>query len=81
MKVIYLPVEHATAKDKLVHKAKRAFKTQPLSAGALLNDRVAPGSMLWDTLCYGLFPLEEEMKASMFLCNEGFAVCTSRSVA
>lgn len=39
----FLPLEHAAARDKLVLKSKGAFKTRPLSAGALLMTELFMG--------------------------------------
>lgn len=53
---------HAATRDKLVLRSKGAFSRR-LFLQVPYCWRAAPGSMLWSTLCYRLFPLEEEMKA------------------
>lgn len=40
----FVPVEHAAARDKIVLKSKGAFKTRPLSAGALLMTELFLGA-------------------------------------
>lgn len=54
----FVPVEHTAVRDKTT------FCRCPA------NDRVVPGSMLWDTLSWGLFPLEDEMKASSSIMKD-----------